>query len=85
MKNTLKYGVLAIAHFAPITAFAEMGDPSPNSWGIGGVNVSAEQPGRLPGARVRGTPGMVVCSRSGLFALAASQAPLREVGRRWDA
>src|SRR5260370_23841280 len=42
MRNTLRYGVLAIALLAPLSALAEFGDPSPNAWGIGGVNSSAD-------------------------------------------
>ena len=56
MKNTLKYGVLVIALLAPMTAFAEMGDPSPNAWGIGGVNASAEQSPALASTQLCG-PG----------------------------
>jgi hypothetical protein len=43
MRSTLRYGVLALALLAPLSAFAEFGDPSPNAWGVGGVNSSASQ------------------------------------------
>jgi hypothetical protein len=56
MKNTLKYGVLVFALLAPMTAFAEMGDPSPNATGIGGVNDSAEMSPALSSLRLCG-PG----------------------------
>ena len=52
--STLKYGALAIALLAPVGAFAEMGDPSPNATGIGGANSSAEQSPALASTRLRG-------------------------------
>jgi len=62
MKNILKYGVLVVTLLTPLSAYAGFGDPSPNAWGVGGVNDSASQSPAEAQLRLRG-PG----ERAGSF------------------
>ena len=56
MKNILRYGALIVSLLTPLSAYAGFGDPSPNAWGVGGVNDSASQSPAESSLRLRG-PG----------------------------